>query len=131
MKDDNNIMDINNIMEDNKNIMEDDSNIMEDNNIIRLHHIATTIPHQVQSIVWCPRINRFTQKLSPNHIPLKVEVETLHNINMDFNRNSITATKEQINKENKRLAMDNTNCPDTGVLITRGFDNYSSVPGCT
>ena len=72
-------------------------------------------PHQEKSIVWCNKINRFTQKISPNHTPLKLEIETLHNIKMDVVGNNITLAKDPITSENKRMAVDNTNCLDMGA----------------
>ena len=42
----------------------------EEDNVICLHHIVTTTTHQVKSIVRCPQINRYTQKISPNHMLL-------------------------------------------------------------
>ena len=62
--------------------MEKDKSMMD--SIIHLHHVTTEKPHQVKSIVWCDKINRFTKKTSPNHISLKLEIETLHNIDMDI-----------------------------------------------
>ena len=63
--------------------MEKDKSMMD--SIIRLHHVTTEKPHQVKSIVWCDKI---TKKISPNHIPLKLETETFHNINMDIMGNT-------------------------------------------
>ena len=63
----------------NKIPMEDNNKVVEDDiNVICLHHLATTKPVQAYSIVWCPRVNKFVQKTSKNHKPLKLEVKTLH-----------------------------------------------------
>ena len=85
--------------------------------MIILHRIATGDKHEVKSIVWCDRTNRFTQKISPNHVPLKMEIKTLHDINMDNSNNNVTVAQDPITSENKRSAIDKTNCPDTGASI--------------
>ena len=86
--------------------------------------MMTPIPQQVLSIVWCPRIDRFIQKSSPNHITLKLEVEMLHEVDMNFNGNNIMAAKE-----NRRRAMDSTNCLDTGASITLTGKNLMKKMG--
>ena len=89
-------------------VLEEDNR--QENNIIYLHNIATMRPHQVKSIKWWPRINRFTQKISPNHTSLKLEVETIHNIDMDIISNSVTVAKIQVISGTRRTAVDNNNC---------------------
>ena len=63
-------------------------------------------------------MSRFTQKLSPNHTALNMEIETLHEINMDNTNNNITPARDPITASDKRKATDKTNCPDTGASIT-------------
>ena len=50
------------------------------------------------------------------HTSLKLEEETLHD--MDINGKSVMVAKDPVTSENRRTAMDNTNCPDTGTSIT-------------
>ena len=118
-----------NVVKDNMKVMEGDNNVKVDvnnvveeedtmGNIIRLLHIAVSVPHQVHSIVRCPRISRFVQESSPNHKSLKLELETVHDVNMNFNGNNNIASREPVTKENKRMIVDNTNYPDTGASIT-------------
>ena len=103
----------------NKFSMEDDNKVVEDDiNVICLHHLATIKPVQAYSILWCPRVNKFIQKTSKNHKPLKLEVEMLHEVDMNIKGNSVRPAREPIMKENKRLTLDNTNCPETGALVT-------------
>ena len=59
-----------NTEKDTEEVVKDDN--MEADNIICLHHIAIMTPHQVKSIVWYPRIKRFTQKSSANHTSLQI-----------------------------------------------------------
>ena len=88
--------------------------------MIHLHRVATagTDKHEVKSIVRCERTNRFTPKTSPNHVPLKMEIETLHDIDLDNNYNNITVARDPITSKDRRTAIDKTNCPDTGASIT-------------
>ena len=101
----------------------DDSKVLK-NEVIYLHHLATK-PRQARSIVWCSRVNRFVQKVSKNHKPLRLDIETLHDISLNIDENSMRKPKEPITKQDKRLAVDNTNCPNPEASVT------SPTQGCT
>ena len=102
-----------------------------DSQVICLHHLGTTKPQQARSFVWCPRVNRFVQKVSKNHEPLKLEVKTLHDIIINFSEDSVRPAREPITKQNKRLAVDSTNCPDTGASVTIAGKNLMKKMGLT
>ena len=102
-----------------------------DSQVICLHHLGTTKPQQARSFVWCPRVNRFVQKVSKNHEPLKLEVKTLHDVIMNFNEDSVRPAREPITKQNKGLAVDSTNCPDTGASVTIADKNLMKKMGLT
>ena len=87
-------------------------------NSIRLNKVVTDKPQQVKAIVWCNVRNRFTQQLSPNHTSLKLEIETLHSVDLDWTGNSVVIAKKPITAPNKRFTVDTSNCPDTGATIT-------------
>ena len=86
----------------------------EANNIKIIQHVPTT--SQVLSIVWCNRANRFIKKHTPNHIPFRLEVESLHKVQLEGN--GISKPSEKITKQFMQRAVDNTNCLDTGASIT-------------
>ena len=88
-------------------------------NVINLHHLATK-PQQAHSIVWCPRVNRFVQNVSKNHEPLKLEIETLHDIELKIDDYSVRRTREQ-----------SPNCPDTGVSVTISGKSLMNKMGLT
>ena len=107
-----------------KQAEEDNQEEEETSRSVRIGHIKRKNPyngptvHNANSIVWCPSLKKFTRKRTPNHVPLKLEVETLHNIDMDVYGNDVKFAKEPIYAKDKRKAVDNTNCPDTGASIT-------------
>merc|ERR1712082_100512 len=49
-----------------------------------------------------------------------MEVEMLHNVTVDNNNGQLRAPRVPVEKANMRMAVDNTNCPDTGASITIG-----------
>ena len=106
----------------NINVNTDDTNNIDET--ITVHHIGNAKPQQVLSILWCPRIKRFVHKSSPNHISLKLEIESLHGVDLT-NCHDIIKAKDLVTKEVQRTAMDNTNCLDTGVSITLGGGRIS------
>merc|ERR1712082_107582 len=86
--------------------------------VIRINRVES---HQsAMSVVWCPKVGRFVQKASKNYVPLKMEVETLHDVTVDNTNGQVRAPKVPINKADQRRTVDNTNCPDTGASITIG-----------
>merc|ERR1712082_379065 len=102
------------ISEDVKNAKVESTN----NHMIRINRVETK--QTAMSVVWCPKVGRFIQKASKNYVPLKMEVETLHDVTVDNSNGQVRAPKVPINKANQRKATDNTNCPDTGASITIG-----------
>merc|ERR1712239_41636 len=86
--------------------------------VIRINRVES---HQsAMSVVWCPKVGRFVQKASKNYVPLRMEVKTLHDMTVDNSNSQLRAAKVPIDKANKRMAVENTNCPDTGASITIG-----------
>ena len=80
--------------------------------MIRLHHLATTNLQTAASIVWCPKVGKFVQKTSKNHVPLKLEVATLPDVVVEHVGTLMRAPREPVTKANMRKAVDNTSCPD-------------------
>ena len=68
--------------------------------MIYLHHLNSK-PQQAHSIVWCPRVNRFVQKLSKNHEPLRLEIKTLHDLSLNVDEDSLKKPKKPITKLDK------------------------------
>ena len=100
------------------NVVDKEGDVADSVNSICLKRVITDKPQQVKAIVWCNMRNRFTQQLSPNHTSLKLEIETLHSVDLDWTGNSVVITKEPITAPNKRFTTDTSNCPDTGATIT-------------
>ena len=57
--------------------------------------VVTDKPQQVKAIVWCNTRNRFTQQLSPNHMSLKLGMETLHSMDLDWFGNTVKIAKKK------------------------------------
>ena len=74
--------------------------------------MVTNEPQQVKAIVWCNFRNLFTQQLAPNHTSLKLEIEMLHSIDLDWTRNGMVITKDPTTAPNKKFMTDSLNCPD-------------------
>merc|ERR1712082_570630 len=55
-----------------------ENNEATNNHVIRINHVAAN--QTAASVVWCPKVGKFVQKASKNYIPLKMEVETLHDV---------------------------------------------------
>ena len=55
--------------------------------------------------------------MSPAVTPLKLEIETLHSVDLGYFCNTVQTAKEPATAPNKRTMVDTTNCPDTGVTI--------------
>ena len=56
--------------------------------------------------------------MSKNHESLNLEIEILHEVELKLDNNSVKLAKVLITKVDKRVAVDNTNCPDTGASVT-------------
>ena len=65
--------------------------------------------------MWCNLRNRFTQQLSPNHMSLKLEIKTLHSINLDLFGKSVKIAKNPFMMPSKSHTTDTLNCPDTAA----------------
>ena len=81
--------------------------------------------------MWCPRVSKFVKKTSKNHVPLKLEVETLHEFTVDFAGNLVRKPRDPVTKENMRTVVDNTNCPDTGASVTIAGKSLMKKMGLT
>ena len=57
--------------------------------------VITDKPQHVKAIVWCNTRNRFTQQLSPNHMYLKLGMETLNSMNLDWFGNTVKIAKKK------------------------------------
>ena len=60
-----------------------------------LNRVVTDKPQQVKAIVWCNTRNRFTQQLSTNHMSLKLGMETLHSMDLDWFGNTVKIAKKK------------------------------------
>ena len=77
-----------------------DANTVKDSedesvNAIFLHHMASSSPQQIKQIVWCNTRNRYTQQMSPAVTPLKLEIETYHNVDLGYLGNTVQVAKQQ------------------------------------
>ena len=86
--------------------------------VITINHINHLPPQQARSIVWCPRVNRFVQKISRNHEPLNLEIETLHGVEIKTEDGGVKTAKIPITRQDRRRVVETNNCPDTGASIT-------------
>merc|ERR1712082_464187 len=93
-------------------------NEFTNNHVIRINRADTK--QSAMSVVWCPKVEKFVQKASKNYVPLKMEVETLHDVIVDNSNGQLRAARVPVEKANQRKAVDNTNFPDTGASITIG-----------
>merc|ERR1712082_122537 len=64
--------------------------------VIRINRVETQ--QSAMSVVWCPKVRRFVQKASKNYVPLKMEVETLHDVTVDNSNGQVRAPRVPIIK---------------------------------
>ena len=80
-------------------IIEDAEEVITINNI---NHLPDKTPQTARSIVWCPKVNRFVQKVKANQEPMRLEIKTLHGVEIKNDDGGIRKAKVPITKENMR-----------------------------
>ena len=63
---------------------------------IMLHKVTTGSPQQVKIINCCSVKNRFTQQTAPNRTSIRLKIETLHSVHLDWAGNSVVIAKDPI-----------------------------------
>ena len=72
--------------------------------VIRINHVASHSFQTASAVVWCPKVGKFVQKASKNYVPLRMEVETLHEVNLENKDGGLKQPKVPVLKNDKRTA---------------------------
>merc|ERR1712082_167028 len=81
----NNKADVINNQANSENVTSEDINNNKAGNhhMLRINHVASHSFQTASAVVWCSKAGKFVQKASKNYVPLKMEVETLREINLE------------------------------------------------